>query len=72
MIYYNHDSGVACGDFERPYVDQGTVWYGTSCYSSRTRTGLSMSLIVHVLICRALSKELSIACVAFVTWAPVV
>lgn len=34
--------------------------------------GLPMSLIVHVLICRALSKELSIACVAFVTWAPVV
>jgi hypothetical protein len=34
--------------------------------------GLPMSLIVHVLICRALSKKLSIACVAFVTWAPVV
>jgi hypothetical protein len=34
--------------------------------------GLPMSLVVHVLICRALSKEISIACVAFVTWAPVV
>ena len=34
--------------------------------------GLPMSLIFHVLICRVLSKELSIACVAFVTWTPVV
>jgi hypothetical protein len=31
-----------------------------------------MSSIVHVLIGRTLGKELSLACVAFVTWTPMV
>jgi hypothetical protein len=38
MIYYNRDSGVVCGGFERPYADWRIVGYRISCYSSRTRT----------------------------------
>jgi len=44
----------------------------------RPVTGLTSELrhpvsrVVHVLICGALSKELSIACVTFESWTPVV